>query len=92
MVALNWIINKIEKLDKIERKGSVINNQLNFIESECEKHPITFHHCEGSQNPSDYVTKCVSYKVLLKNSIYLSGPITLGNSQKIVRGFSSYLD
>ena len=83
MVTLNWIINKIEKLNKFERKGTIINNQLNFIETACEKHPITFHHCEGSQNPSDYVTRCVSYKVLLKNSLYLNGPILNNNNERL---------
>ena len=74
-VTLNWIMNKVAKLNKVERKGTIINNQLNFIEQACEKHPITFHHCNGSDNPSDCVTRCISYKVLLKNSIYLNGPL-----------------
>ncbi|KAL7632973.1 UNVERIFIED_CONTAM: hypothetical protein RMT77_016683 [Armadillidium vulgare] len=82
MVALNWLINKVQKFDKIEKKGSVINNVLNFIEAACEKQPITFHHCNGSMNPADFVTRCISYKVLSKTN-YLTGPIIENNNESL---------
>ena len=83
MVTLNWIINKVQKFNKIEKKGSVINNVLNFIETAWEKHPITFHHCSGSMNPGDFVTRCISYKVLNKTN-FLTGP-TIDNNNESLR-------
>ena len=72
-ISLNWLNSKACQFDKIERKGAMINNALDEIVKHCSHFPITFHHVSGNDNPADYVTRCVSSKLLLK-SIYYTGP------------------
>ena len=74
LVALSWIGSYFCKLEKIERKCSVfVMNKLKKINELCNNHKITFSHVEGHSNPSDKVTRCVSYNVLIKTN-YLAGP------------------
>jgi hypothetical protein len=72
-IALNWLASKVQKFQKIERKGSIINNNFDKIVKYCEQRPILFHHIDGEANPADFVTRCVSSKVL-SNTNYLTGP------------------
>ena len=64
MISLNWLVYKVCKLDKIERKGSYINNKLNSIVKLCKKIPESFYHVCGLDNLADKVTRCVSSAVL----------------------------
>ena len=73
MISLNWLHSKVVRFDKIERKPTIVNNKLNYIVKECEKFPIVFHHIDGSSNPSDFVTRPISGK-LLEKSNYIQGP------------------
>ena len=74
LVALSWIGNYFCKLEKIERKTSVfVMNKLKKINELCNIHAIKFSHVVGNCNPSDKVTRCVSYNVLIKTN-YITGP------------------
>src|SRR5215469_12323698 len=70
MVIMYWVIQKSQKFEKIERKGLIINNQLDAIVNLCERKAITFHHIEGFKNPADFVTRIMSYKVLSKTNYF----------------------
>jgi len=72
-ISLDWLYNKVYKFQKIERKGTIINNKLDKIVKLCSNFPVQFDHIKGENNPADFVTRCVSGKVLLKTN-YLSGP------------------
>ena len=74
MISLNWLSSKVNKFDKIERKGSCINNKLDSIEKLCKSIPVSFHHICGLDNPADKVSRCTSANVLSK-STYLNGPV-----------------
>jgi hypothetical protein len=43
----------------------------------CDINPRNFHHIDGSSNPADCVTRCISSLVLLKNT-FLTGPVIEG--------------
>ena len=64
MISLNWIKSKVVNFDKIERKATIINNKLDCIVENCKKFPVVFHHIEGNNNPADFVTRCVSAKIM----------------------------
>lgn len=76
MVSLNWIHSSVHKLEKMQRKAPFVLNRLNQICKMCDTFPITFRFISGSENPSDYVTRPISYNQLLKTN-YLSGPQNL---------------
>lgn len=75
-IALNWLSHKTQKFTKIERKGVLINNTLDAIVKLCNLHPVSFYHVRGGHNPADFVTRCVSYRVL-RSSNYHEGPLNL---------------
>ena len=57
----------------MQNKPVFVSNRLQTIARACEKCPITFSFVLGSLNPADCVTRCVSYKQLIKTN-FLSGP------------------
>jgi hypothetical protein len=73
MIALSWLHSKAVKLDKIERKGALINNALDAVMHACKLHDVHFHHVTGSSNPADCLTRCVSSRLLYRSK-YLTGP------------------
>lgn len=75
-ISLNWLASKSQKFDKIERKGVLINNNLDEIMKLCDIHPIYFSHVQGESNPADFVTRCVSRNRLVGTN-FLVGPDTL---------------
>lgn len=81
MISLNWLVSKVSKFDKIERKGSVINNKLNSIVKLCNVFPVSFYHVCGLDNPADKVTRCVSATVLSRSNF-------LGGSELIRTGIA----
>ena len=83
MISLNWLVSKVSKFDKIERKGSCINNKLNSIVKLCNKIPASFYHVCGLDNPADKVTRCVSSAVLSRSN-YLEGPTLLDKADAMV--------
>ena len=73
MISLDWLISKVAKYDKIERKGTIVNNRLDSIVKYRDIKPLSCHHIGGINNPADKVTRTVS-STLLNNSNYLDGP------------------
>jgi hypothetical protein len=73
MIVLSWLLSKVHTFNKIERKGPVVNNQLDSIVKCCKVHPISFYHIGGLDNPADKCSRCVSARVL-SGTNFLSGP------------------
>ena len=72
LIGLNWI-NHYTNLDKMNKKTVFIQNKLKKLDKLCEKHPVTFSFVDGFSNPSDCVTRPMSYQQLAKTN-YLTGP------------------
>ena len=49
-------------------------NRLKKLDSYCKVHPIKFKFCAGVSNPADAISRCKSFKTLMKTN-YLTGPI-----------------
>ena len=48
-------------------------NRLSYIKNLCKAFPIKFCFISGKTNPADCITRCLSYKLLIKTN-YISGP------------------
>ena len=57
----------------MNKKTVFIQNKLKKLDKLCEKHPLTFSFVDGFSNPSDCVTRPMSYQQLAKTN-YLTGP------------------
>ncbi|XP_064090003.1 uncharacterized protein LOC135204009 [Macrobrachium nipponense] len=79
LVALSWIRSYSIKLDKLQKVSVFVKNRLLDINEICEKHPITFSFVSGEDNPADCITRCLSYKQLMRTN-YFSGPEFLKNN------------
>ena len=73
MVCLSWLDSHINKLDKMQKKSVFVINRLDQIKDLGNKKKISYYFIGGSENPADYVTRCVSYQILTKTN-YISGP------------------
>lgn len=73
LVALSWIQSNSIRFEKLQKLSVFVKNRLNNISNLCEKHPIKFSFVSGEENPSDCITRCMSYKQLQKSN-YFSGP------------------
>ena len=60
-------------MDKMQKRTVFVMNRINSIQKLCERFPVKFCFISGKSNPADCVTRCLSYKQLLK-STYLCGP------------------
>ena len=72
LVSLYSLESCVYKLDKMNKKSVFVMNRLSEIQRLCEIHPVKFMFISGTQNHSDYITRCVSYKVLIETN-YLCG-------------------
>ena len=70
---LNWLNSYSNKLSKMQKRSVKVMNQIAKIDRLCEIKPITFSFVAGSQNPADLITRCISYKTLMKTN-YFKGP------------------
>ena len=73
LCCLHWLNQSTNKFDNMQRHTVFVRNRLQTIVNACENYPVTFSFISGSSNPADCVTRCVSYKQLVKTS-FLSGP------------------
>ena len=69
-VALTWLNNYVIKYDKMQKKSTFIMNRISNIVKLCETFPVKFAFLPGTENPGDYITRCVSYKQLMKTNFY----------------------
>ena len=67
-ICLNWINSASNKLAKMNKQTVFVQNRINKILKFCDKNPIQFMFCEGSNNPSDKITRPNSYKLLIKSN------------------------
>ncbi|XP_068229545.1 uncharacterized protein [Palaemon carinicauda] len=68
-------------LAKETKKGVFIQSRLKAICDLCQVFPITFSFGNAYDNPADYISRCVSYRRLLK-TVYHSGPEFLKKPHK----------
>ncbi|XP_068235736.1 uncharacterized protein [Palaemon carinicauda] len=73
LVALSWIYSHTHNLDKLQKCSVFVKNRLHEISELCLKHPVIFSFVSGEENPGDCITRCLSYKSLMKTN-YLTGP------------------
>ena len=73
LVALSWLNSYFTKLDKMNNKSVFIMNRLNTVDKLCNKESVHFIYINGSSNPADCITRCLSYKMLMKSN-YFTGP------------------
>ena len=71
--SLHWLHSSTFKMDKMQKRTVYVMNRINSIQKLCERFPVKFCFISGKSNPADCVTRCLSYKQLLK-STYLCGP------------------
>ena len=71
--SLHWLHSSTFKMDKMQKRTVFVMNRINSIQKLCERFPVKFCFISGKSNPADCVTRCLSYKQLLK-STYLCGP------------------
>ena len=79
LVSLSWLNASLNKLNKIQKRSVFVLNRINHIKKLCEKHPVNFSFVSGTENPSDCITRCLSYKKLMQTT-YFSGPEFLSSS------------
>ena len=72
-VAISWLKNHVIKFDKMNKKSVFVMNRLSDIVRNCEIFPMNFSFVSGLENPADFVTRNISYKLLIKSN-YLTGP------------------
>ena len=73
LVSLHWLNAFSNKLDKMTKRSVFVMNRLNTINKLCETFPVRFSFISGILNPADFVTRSISYKILIKSN-YFSGP------------------
>jgi len=73
MVCLSWIRSYFVTHDKMQKRSVFIMNRLKSLSDISASHTITYRFIEGRENPSDCVTRPMSYKTLSK-TCYLTGP------------------
>ena len=73
LVCLHWLASHVNKFGKLRNLSIFVKNRLENIVKLCEEYPVSFHFCEGHENPADPITRSLSYKQLQKSN-YLSGP------------------
>ena len=70
---LHWLNSYSNNLDKMQKQSTFVMNRLRNIEKLCERFPVRFRFVSGKSNPADYVTRCVSHKILARSNFF-SGP------------------
>ena len=71
-VCIDWLNNSCNKLEKMNRKPVFVKNRIETILRLCSKFPVEYRFCAGLTNPSDCITRPMSYKKLV-NSTYFTG-------------------
>ena len=82
MISLCWLNKFSYKYEKMNKLPIFIMNRLAHISEQCLKFPITFTHVATEVNPSDCLTRALSYKQLQK-STYIEGPAFLRENNVI---------
>ena len=81
LVVISWLNSYNVKLDKMSKKSVFVMNRLSHISKICETFPIQFSFTAGLDNPADCVTRCFSYKQLMKTNFYTGPKFLLDNSK-----------
>ncbi|XP_068200128.1 uncharacterized protein [Palaemon carinicauda] len=71
--ALQWLISSSLQLKKMNQCSTFVMNRIYSIQKLCETYLVQFGFINGKENPANMVTRCTSYKLLMK-SCFLSGP------------------
>ena len=82
MVSLNRIKAYNNQFAKIQKQPVFVQNRLSKLNELCQTFPVHFKFIGGMENPSDHVTREVSYKRLVETNFH-SGPSFLTDPTKI---------
>ncbi|XP_068231971.1 uncharacterized protein [Palaemon carinicauda] len=72
-VALSWLKSYSHRFDKMQKRSVFVMNKLNHIIKLCEGRSVGFSFVSGMDNPADKITRCLSFKSLMKSN-YHKGP------------------
>ncbi|XP_068225135.1 uncharacterized protein [Palaemon carinicauda] len=72
-VALSWLKSFSHRFDKMQKRSVFVMNKLNHIIKLCEGRSVGFSFVSGMDNPADKITRCLSFKSLMKSN-YHKGP------------------
>ena len=70
---LSWLKSYHAKFAKSNKYSVFVRNRLEMISKLCDQKSVKYKFCAGAENPADCITRCVSYKLLVKTS-YHRGP------------------
>ena len=70
LVCLSWLNSFSYKLDKLQKRSAFVLKRITQIDKLCETHPITFEFVSAIQNPANCITRCMSYKRLVKSNYF----------------------
>ena len=73
LVALSWVNSWTHGLEKMNKSSVFVKNKLSEVDQICRECPVEFNFISGAGHPADFISKCVSYKLLIKSN-YFSGP------------------
>ena len=73
LITLNWLKSYTLNFAKMKNVSVFAKNRLAYIQRKCQANPVEFNFVGTHSNPSDCLTRPVSYKQLSK-SCYLKGP------------------
>ena len=89
LVALNCIQKHSVKFDKTNKMSVFVRNHVSRISHYCDTKPVTFHFCQGKQNPADLLTRPVSYRTVSKTDFF-TGPSLTDLTEVEGDGFLSF--
>ena len=73
LISLQWLNSYVNKFSKLNNLSTFVVNRLEYIKRQCESNPILFSFTSTNLNPTDCLTRTVSYKTLCKTN-YINGP------------------
>ena len=73
MASLHWPQSYALKYEKMQKCSVFVMHRLRAIDKLCRVFPVNFHFIAGNNNPTDYLRRPVSYRMLSRSSYY-SGP------------------
>ena len=81
-VALTWVDSYCSKLNKMNKFSVFIMNRLKKIKDICSKQIINFSFISGKSNPADFLTRPISYGILIKSN-FITGPKFINDENKL---------
>ena len=84
-ICLHWLVKYSIYFEKLQSLSVFVKNRLRFVTDICSKMPVTFRHIAGEQNSSDFLTRPITPKALLKSNFF-AGPDVLKLDLDVLQG------